>query len=266
MQYVLVAIFTLWISVSFAKGPFGEVNGNNFSIGRDQSSCTAQKLLENVIHDVGIDIIDGNANQIWQCKNGEGSMTAEKRRCPYDQYMKEKEYTCFSNTSSGYPYVCVAGARSEIVVEDYAGNDKPIKIPRARYRQLFVFQSNITTKNFEMDADGCQAVRVQGYDQIGFSSNGTIDFRRDECVKMLKDSLSGGYIYSPRPKEYNRDAIPGIKFCDSSRAKDGSYISAHLTGVKRLYHCYEAFPNLDTLLINSNKVHVPASDSFSSMK
>ncbi len=251
MKYFITAFLVLASTQSFAKGPFGDATSKNFSSGRDQSGCTADRLLENTIEDTGIDLLDGSVSQVWNCENGEGPATAGTRRCPYDQYMKAQSYKCYSNTPKGFPYVCVAGAKSELVEEKYAGDQKPQKIPRVRFSQLFVFQGDQKQKNIEMDQNGCSAAKVRGWDSTGLFSNGSTESEHDKCLKMLKDSLDGGYIYPPRKAKIGTEEDPGVKFCEGSKSRDDRYVFAHLTAIKNLYHCYEAFPNLDTLLKNS---------------
>jgi hypothetical protein len=249
---------------SFAKGPFGDVTKKTFSTGGDQSRCTAERLLENAVEATGIDFVDGSVRQIWNCKNGEGPATASARRCPYDQNMKSQTYKCYSNTSSGFPYICISGTRSEEVEEIYAGDKSPRKIPRARFSQAFIFQSDQNVKNIQMDADGCEATEVTGWDSTGFFNNGSTYSDKEECIKRLKASLEGGYIDPPEAATKYSPARPGIKHCDASKAKDDRQISAHLTATKELFHCYEAFPNLDRLLKASYSK--PATKSNSTKK
>ena len=155
----------------------------SLTTGRDQSGCTAEHLLKNVIDEVGIDIIEGKVNNTWTCKNlkGPGSIDARDRRCPLDQYMNNDSYQCFSNVSSGFPYICVAGAKSENIEETYSDSETgKIRIPRARFSQLFSFQNENNITNIQMDVKGCEASRVRINDNTGFFNTGDNESNKED--------------------------------------------------------------------------------------
>jgi hypothetical protein len=239
VKKLIATIYLLSVSGFSFSAPFGpKVTFDTMTYGRDQSGCVGEQILMKEFFRNNIDVVSGNAPYQWTCE-GVTPEKAKEKRCPYSQYSKYgmDKLTCFSNSRSGYPVVCVSGATSEEVKEIYSGDEKPAMV-RARFKEIFTLAENAygtrEDRSIHMDAAGCQVESVRDYDDVGLFNNGTVHITFDQCAEDFKNVLEGGYMY------------PGIskdKFCKKRHSKDSKSIDSHWTKLKKLNFCFQNIPN-----------------------
>lgn len=219
-----------------AVGPFGSSVSSKTLNGIDQKGCEAGKILEQEQFKSGIDLTSGSANYVWKC-NDVTSANASEKRCPYPQDTDGAIYKCFSNTATGGTVMCISGSRSEEIKVKY-GDSNLTKENQPRFSDLKIFSYNSSgnreDRSFKMDSNGCQVSEVLEYDNVGDMNNGTVNLTFDECSKMFSNAMNGGPLY-PGQNAGN--------FCQDKSNRPKDYTSSYWTRIKKLNHCFTAFPN-----------------------
>jgi len=222
------AIFGFVASTCFAgSSPFEGVTGKSLILGVDD--CSATKLLDKAITESGVNPLDRTPSSVWTCKcvNGRGACEGggtDESRYQLNGCKTGEEITCYSNSPSKSPAICIEGPRSVKLNKHYGDAGNVVDI-RARFKKIIVLRTSgagySNNKSWTMDAVGCDPTNA-------YDNNPVED--ADECKKYISAYLNGGYLYSPD--------ISKKRFCDGGNSQD------HINAISKLNTCIEAYPQL----------------------
>jgi hypothetical protein len=204
-----------------SKNPFRGIDGQSMSPNSDQ--CEATRILRKAIADTGVNILEDEPVQFWECDK------REYKKCPQEGFL------CQSNHKSGFPAICVKDPNVVVLNREYADAGK-LTERHPRFAAIHTIKKDASGFTFfistawEMDNNGCNAIQasVEG-------NSGSYD--KAECLTLMNSILTGGLVY-PTTR------VSNDLFCDSSKARDYSYQVNSLGKVGTIAKCMELYPHL----------------------
>lgn len=217
---ILIFVVSLFSLAGFAKGPFDGITGKSLILGSDK--CSATTLLGEAIISTGVNLLDEQASNVWTCKD------RDYPKCP------KAGVTCYSNSSSGFPAICVENPRvAEVEMVYGRGVGKKID-KRARFDSLYVLKRTASgyshNSSWQM-GDGCHPTEAYTAHRGG---SGSVDLER--CVENFNSLVTGGHMWSP--------SISKDKYCDASQANNPSYTNNTRNRIQEISRCFELYPHL----------------------
>lgn len=220
MKILCLMIITMMLSLStFAKSPFHGISGKSLVRGDD---CSATTLLEEAIISAGVNILDEHPSNIWTCKS------KQYPKCP------KAGVTCYSNSNSGFPGICVENPRVVTLNKKYAGEGK-IEEKRARFDSLYVIKNTAAGyshySSWQMEDGGCHPKEAYATYRNG---SGPVDLK--ECIENFNALVTGSYMWGSN--------ISKDKYCDATKANDSSYTRNYRIRVEEIARCFQTYPHL----------------------
>lgn len=240
---LVIVILGLVANTALAGQVFEGVTGKSLIQGVDD--CSATKLLDRAITESGVNPLDTPPVSVGTC-----SCAGERPKCEGTAKdvlagwlcQKDDIIKCFANTPEKLPALCVRNPRSVTLDKEY-GDVGQKKDVRARFSEIYVIRKNASgfssKRVWTMDKDGCEPVKAYNDNPIDTP---------EECEILIRSYVTGGPIFPPSSRQ---------NFADGNLSQD------HLSAIRELNGCLEAYPKLGSFRTysktktNAGKTTVP---------
>ena len=214
----------------------------NTDIGDPDDKCDAGKVLEIAMHDSGVNLarkVDtgflGKKTISWECPNikigPDGRYHNVKNNpCPP---MDSSQITCYSNSITGIPALCLDGESTQKVGELTFPRFKKVTVLKEVAMKNYGEKINPTflASNWELEGS-CNVSKANLTDHKSVSTK----YDLDSCLEAMHRLMICGEIPSPYSKKQ--------KYCSEGATKNKAIVDEIFNAVDYVVGCKKAFPNL----------------------